>query len=1122
MVPAHEVVITGLGVVSPIGLGREAFWQSLLAGRSGVTQLEEFAVGSARSPFGGAVRDFDPKLYVTPRKSLKVMSRDIQLGFAAARLALEDAVLAAGSADPERFGVVFGGDMIYCDPAELEPAYRACLATGQVDTAHWGARAFSEMYPLWMLKYLPNMPACHIAIANDARGPNNTVVLGEVSSLLAMAEAVRLIERSLADVVIAGGAGSRIHPMYWICRDEQLMSQRQDDPASALRPFDATRDGTVYGEGAAALVLESRQHATARGRTILAQVVDYASGFEPPRPGAAPTGSAIRATIRQLLDRAKLTPADIDHVNAHGLGTVAADRAEAQAIRAELGDVPVTAPKSFFGNLGAAAGAVEAVASVLALTAGQIPPTLNYRQPDPDCPVQVVHGGPGRGQRPLRAIAQSGGRRAGRRGLDRSARVAVASGFAPRRGRTPGSDAAKDGADERSAPPGRSAGTRRSRTAARWALVLRFACLLSTLAATGPHAAPGAEISAPEVVEDDSPPERPILALDTGGHTNSIYKLLTTRYGDQLISVGLDKTIRFWDLASGEPVRVLRPPIARGILGYLFTAAISPDGKLLAVAGYRALTPELDHRIHLIALPEGQIVHSLQGHPYAIFDLAFSSDGRQLASASHDGTLRIWDTATGQTTKVLAGHTAVVQAVAWSPDDKYLLSGSIDKTARIWSPASGATVAQLRPQAGEVLTVAWSPDGRSIATGGSDKSIRLFEPSGKFRYAWSNLPNEVTSVAFSPDSKRLLYTYGSNSLPPVGAAVLDMVDGHEHAHYPGHANSVLCGTFLADGKLAATGDSVSAIRLWDTSTGKTVRKLEGQGQSVISVGWSPDGQAVAWGHSTKGATVDNGGPLERTFCFGQLEFGPPPDKTFLRARPQLGELRMALGIEGGRQNRSKVGIARGGTTLSMFRLPQSYDQIRCFSLLSPARAVVGASGGVYILRTDNAQIQQQLMGRGEDIWSLAPSPDFRYLLTAGNDQIVKLWHLEKGTQLVSLFAAGNQWIAWTPQGYYAASLAGESLMGWHVNQGPDQMAAYYPASQFHKSLYRPDVIRRLLATGDAYQALDLADREQTIQTRKLVVADVLPPQIKFDEPEARRDRPGRRRSARRGDGPAGR
>jgi WD40 repeat protein len=600
--------------------------------------------------------------------------------------------------------------------------------------------------------------------------------------------------------------------------------------------------------------------------------------------------------------------------------------------------------------------------------------------------------------------------------------------------------------------------------------------------------------------QDDVPSEKPVLALDSGGHTNAVYKLVTTQYADQLISVGLDKTIRFWDLATGDPVRVLRPPLGRGAFGYLYCAAISPDGRLLAVSGYRAQTPLYDHRIHLIALPEGTIVRSLKGHAYAIYDMAFSHAGGQLASASHDGTVRIWDAASGGTIKTLKGHTGVVHAVAWSADDKRLVSGSLDKTARIWSVATGASEAVMRESRGDLNTVDWSPDGRSIATGSTEHAIRLYEPSGKLRYAWPKVPNEVMSVAFSPDSKRLLYTFGSNLQPPIGAAVLDMVDGHEIRRYTGHENSPICGIFLRDGKQVATGDTVSGIRIWNADTGATVRRLEGQGKVKVGAGWSPDGQAVAWGNSTKENRTDTGANLERTFCFNQLDFGPPPDKSFVKNRARLGNLSIGIVTENGVFNMRKVAIERGGAIVTTYTLGQPYDQVRAYSLLNDSRAVVGTKDGAYVFDSNTGLAQHELKDRGEDVWGLAPSPDFRYLLTTGNDQIIKVWNIDAGELLVSLFVAGDEWVAWTPQGYYAASLAGESLMGWHINQGPTQMAAFYPASRFHKSLYRPDVIRRLLSCGDMYRALELADQERTIQSQRLVVADVLPPKVTISEP----------------------
>jgi 3-oxoacyl-[acyl-carrier-protein] synthase II len=232
-------------------------------------------------------------------------------------------------------------------------------------------------------------------IAHDAQGPNNTIVLGEASSLLAIAEGARVIERGDADAMIVGGTGSRLHPLAWAFRDNvQLLSPRTEPPEHVSRPFDATRDGMVYGEGAAAFMLESRRHAEARGAVCLARVAGFANAFQACTPGRSFPGQAMRASIRRALRDAQLDPTDIGHVNAHGLSTRQHDRTEAQAIRETLGDVPVTAPKSYFGNLGAGCGAVELLATLVALETGSVPPILNYLQPDPDCPVNVVHGAP--------------------------------------------------------------------------------------------------------------------------------------------------------------------------------------------------------------------------------------------------------------------------------------------------------------------------------------------------------------------------------------------------------------------------------------------------------------------------------------------------------------------------------------------------------------------------------------------------------------------------------------------------------------------------------------------------------------------------------------------------------
>lgn len=390
----RDVVFTGIGIVSPVGIGRVAFWNSLLEGTSGVRTLVGLGENSLPSGFGGQIVDFEPKEYVRPRKSLKVMSREIQFAYAAADLAWQDAGLGEHAVDPERVGVICGCDTLYSDIRELVPVYKACMPEGGFRFDRWGTHGIEELFPLWMLKFLPNMAASHISISRDARGPCNAVVLGEVSSLLAVIEGAAAIRRGLADVMLVGAVGSRLQPSALVWRGDANVSHRQDDPAAACRPFDAGRDGMVNAEGAAVFVLESEQHARGRGGDVLARLAGSGNSFRKPAGRLGVTGEAIGHSISQALDAAGWRPDEVGHVNAHGLSTRDDDATEAHAIQQILGDVPVTAPKSYFGNVGAGSGAIELAASILALREGRIPPTLNYEQSDPECPVQVIAGAP--------------------------------------------------------------------------------------------------------------------------------------------------------------------------------------------------------------------------------------------------------------------------------------------------------------------------------------------------------------------------------------------------------------------------------------------------------------------------------------------------------------------------------------------------------------------------------------------------------------------------------------------------------------------------------------------------------------------------------------------------------
>ena len=394
----REAVLTGLGVLTPIGIDKDTFWTALLHSKSGVGFLNIETADESLRPMGSEVPDFRAKDYVKPRKNIKIMSRDIQLAFVSACLACQDAGLItegeARNVEPERFGVIFGSDLIGTEIDMVLSTFRAGIADGKYDFAQWGTDAMREIFPLWMLKFLPNMPACQISIGLDAQGPSNSITLCRGSSLGAIIEAVRVIERGDADVMIGGGCGNRANQDFQTRVRSYYTAPRRDDPASLPRPFDADRCGNVLGEGSGAFILESREFAEARGARIYATVKGFAQTNEPTLHDARPTGLAIQRAIRSALHRADMKPSDIGLVNPDGLGSEHDDRIEAEAIRTTFGDVPVSATKGNFGDLGSGTGAVELAAAVLAMQTGTIPPTKNHDKTASDCPINVVHGQP--------------------------------------------------------------------------------------------------------------------------------------------------------------------------------------------------------------------------------------------------------------------------------------------------------------------------------------------------------------------------------------------------------------------------------------------------------------------------------------------------------------------------------------------------------------------------------------------------------------------------------------------------------------------------------------------------------------------------------------------------------
>lgn len=385
----NESVITGLGIVSPLGIGRDAFWKALLSGSSGIAPLKTNQMGTYPVRFGGEVKDFDPKTFISPRKAIKVMSREIQLAYAAAELAVKDAALDMAQVDPERSGVVFGSQMLYGPPNDLQSVYESILKQQPFDLRGWGQKFPQEMYPLWMLAYLPNMPACHIAISQQSLGPNNSIVQGNASSMLALLEADSLIQRGWTDVVLVGGTGSRLNLTRQIYSTSAHLSTACD-PASACRPFDANRNGAVLAEASAVVVLERRSHAEQRGATILATLHGGARIYGTSSLPVGAETQTIERSIRLALQNSNRKSGEIRFVVPHGIAIPDVDRHEAQAIHRTLDTIPVSAPKSFFGDAGPGSGILEIVFATLAIAHRRLPQTLNYQTPDPACPIRVV------------------------------------------------------------------------------------------------------------------------------------------------------------------------------------------------------------------------------------------------------------------------------------------------------------------------------------------------------------------------------------------------------------------------------------------------------------------------------------------------------------------------------------------------------------------------------------------------------------------------------------------------------------------------------------------------------------------------------------------------------------
>lgn len=380
----RKVVVTGIGVVTPVGIGKDAFWESIVNGRSGVSKITQFDASGFDSQIAGEIRDFEPKAYFKNPKDARRTDRFAQFAMAAAKLCLEDSGIDLNAVALDRFGVVVGSGI--GGLKTMEDQHAVLLEKGP-----------DRISPFLIPMLISNMASGLISMEYGLGGPNMSVVTACATANNSIGEAWRMIQHGESDIMLAGGAEATIVPLGigGFCAMKAL-SKRNDEPERASRPFDRDRDGFVMGEAAGILLIEEEQHARRRGANIYAEIAGYglsADAYHMTSPH--PEGLGAARCMRNAITQAKLNPEDIDYVNAHGTSTGLGDICETRAIKEVFGDyahngLAVSSTKSMTGHLLGAAGSVEMAASILAIQHGVIPPTINLDNPDPECDLDYV------------------------------------------------------------------------------------------------------------------------------------------------------------------------------------------------------------------------------------------------------------------------------------------------------------------------------------------------------------------------------------------------------------------------------------------------------------------------------------------------------------------------------------------------------------------------------------------------------------------------------------------------------------------------------------------------------------------------------------------------------------
>ena len=592
--------------------------------------------------------------------------------------------------------------------------------------------------------------------------------------------------------------------------------------------------------------------------------------------------------------------------------------------------------------------------------------------------------------------------------------------------------------------------------------------------------------------------DTPVLTLDTGGHMAIVTGLAFTPDGTQLISVSHDKMIRVWDWRADKTVRTIRGQSSLGEEGKIYAIALSSNGQWLAVGGFFAPNGTSGPGVGAIRLYDfvtGEVKQLLEGHDNTVVALAFSPDGRRLASGSSDDSAIIWDVKTGLILHKLSGHESQVNDVAFSGDGTLVATASRDSTLKLWT-ADGKWLSTLKGHTKTVMAVAFSPADQSVVSTGWDDTLKFWDRntgrlmrSMELECGWG--------LSYTPNGRFVVCSEGS---------VIDTSTYKKTIeHGPSSGRKAV---ISPDGRLAATiNHEKDAVLVWEIETGRSVAELESTGRDIEVLGFSEDGCDLAWGHTQKprAKTNDRGDvALEISLpCEGKTISTPRqisrPVGAYTTPVTKHGDIELELaGPNAG--NMYLLHVKQGSKNIATLDARDRGFRHQVYTLTPDGKTVLsgGANGELHAYEIESGKVAR-FTGHTGYVWALAVSPDGKLAASGAADKTINIWNAKTGELIVTYFCGSDgEWVMWTPQGYYVSSPNGDTIVGWQINKGSDQTANYIAANQLRTHFYRPDIVERALilasATAAVAQARDADFSLSDLLKRRPPSFDIISPE----------------------------